>query len=228
MVTLSIYCDRDCKKSYDALPANARPTDWQDYWTSGAFTYLLSFYGVEFFEIKNEKSSMEYLNGRFKDTQIVRELNANSKRPYYHFRIQITDGYIDIVFNKFKIRKTVGRVNYSAKGFIFGDEPSPIPLRAGSVWPQPSVADIDETDDFDRFFTMQRRYRDGDPALAAYARECLKSELPVVDAKPYAAYVLGKVGKKSDLELIKPVYFQAKNELQKRHILDAIEILEAL
>lgn len=194
-VTLTIHCRREWEKAYTTPLANAHPNDGQAFLTSGKFTYFLSFCGVEYFEIQNEISSIEYLNGRFKDTQAVRELNAGSKCPYYHFRIQILGGYMDIIFKGVKIKKAMGRVNYSTKGYLIGTVP---PRKTAEVCPSQQqvfpVAMAD--DDFYCFFEMQKLYREGSPALAAYARQCLKSALPIEDAKPYAAYVLGKVGEK--------------------------------
>ena len=149
-------------------------------------------------------------------------MNANSKRPYYYFRIQLINGYIDIVFQRFKIRKARGRVNYS----LAEDAPSDTPPKCCEGLKP--IFPTEEIDDWNCFFTMQKMYRSGYPGLAEYAREYIKSELPVEDAKPYAAYVLGKIGEKSDLDLVRTVYFQTENELQKRHILEAIEALDAL
>lgn len=225
-VTLTIHCRRDWEKAYTPPLANARPDNGWAFLTNGDFTYFLLFCGVEYFEIVNEFSSIEYLNGRFKNTQAVREWNVGGKRLYYHFRIQILGGYMDIIFNGFKIKKAIGRVNYSAKEYLFDRV---FPREAAETCPsQQPVFPVDTAvDDFDCFIEMQKLFRENSPALAAYARQCLKSALPIKDAKPYAAYVLGKVGEKSDLDLVREIYFQAKSKLQKRHILDAIESLEA-
>lgn len=225
-VSLTLFCERDCERACQALSEKARPDDWREFLTSGKFTYVLTFSGVKHFEIKTDFGAMEYLNGRFKDSRLVRELNAGSKTPYYHFRIQITWGYIDLVFRRLKIRKTNGRVNYSTKGYCFAGTSSHGTVQESERL-QP-VFPIGEADDFDCFFTMQKLSADGNPALAAYARECLKSDLPIEDAKPYAAYLLGKLGNKSDLDLVREIFFQTDDELIKRHILDAIEALEAL
>ena len=226
-LSLTLYCDRDFGKTCEKLPEKDYPYDWRredwlKFFASGKFTYILTFYGVEHFEIKSEGNAMTYLNGRFKDSRIVKELNADSKTPYYHFRIQIVWGYIDIVFQKLKIRKACGRVNYAGKEDTYAATTSYKP------YGDPEYLQPEEITDFDCFLAMQKLYADGDPALTAYARECLKSELPIEDAKPYAAYLLGKVGDKSDLDLIKALYFQTEDELQKRHLSDAIETLEAL
>lgn len=225
-LSLTLYCDRDFNKACQEIPEKDYPKDWlpKDWFkvfTSGKFTYILTFYDVQHFEIKSKKNAMTYLNGRFKDSRIVRELNADSKTPYYHFRIQIIWGYIDIVFRKLKIRKADGRVNYAVKWDDSTVTSSQKPFG------DPEYLLPEEADDFDCFFTMRKLYADGDPALATYARNCLKSDLPVEDAKPYAAYLLGKVGEKTDLDLIRALYFQTKDELQKRHISDAIEALES-
>lgn len=221
-LSLTLYCDRDYEKTCEKLPEKDYPNDWLAFFTGGKFTYILTFYGVEHFEIKSEGNTMTYLNGRFKDSRIVKELNADSKTPYYHFRIQIVWGYIDIVFQKLKIRKACGRVNYAEKEAVTAATTCYKP------YGDPEYLQPEEITDFDCFLAMKKLYADGDPALTAYVRKCLKSELPVEEAKPYAAYLLGKVGDKSDLDLIKALYFQIDDELQKRHILDAIETLEAL
>lgn len=221
---LTLYCDCDCANAYQSLPVKKRPGVGRGFLMSGPFTYRLTFYNVMQFDFKSDGAYCEYINGRFKDSRLVRELNAESKTPYYHFRIQLGYGYayMDIVFQKFQIRKLQGRVNYAEPPLDELVRSSSHPFAETADWLPP-----EEAEDWTRFGTLQKLYCEGNPALASYARDCLRSALPLEDSKPYAAYLLGKAGDKSDLEAVKTVYFQTKNELQKKHLADAIEELEA-
>ena len=83
------------------------------------FIYYLTFKGVEYFNLERLPSFNDYINGRFKDTALLRKINEEDKRKCYHFRIQFDDGYGDIVFRDFIIRKKVGRVFYYDNSFHY-------------------------------------------------------------------------------------------------------------
>lgn len=52
----------------------------------------------------------DYINGRFKNSVVLQKIIKKTNKQYYHFRISTDDGYLDIIFSKFKIKKSTGRI----------------------------------------------------------------------------------------------------------------------
>jgi hypothetical protein len=65
-----------------------------------------------------EKYYIEYLNWRFKNSAKLKKLSKNKKNNFYHFRIQFTHWNLDIIFNKFWIR----RLHWELKWFKIKDK----------------------------------------------------------------------------------------------------------
>lgn len=82
--------------------------DWNMYALDKRYTYTLSFINCRYFEYHrdNLRSYAEYINGRFKNSAKLKEFGKKTKKRLYHLRIQLADGYIDLIFNKFYIEKT--------------------------------------------------------------------------------------------------------------------------
>ncbi len=81
------------------------------------YDYELHFHDCKHFEsnLLKDVDYIEYLNGRFKNSAKLKNLSKFTHKKYFHFRMQLTAGICDIIFNKFSIRKiswTISIPNY--------------------------------------------------------------------------------------------------------------------
>jgi len=191
----------------------------------GKFAYLLTFSKTLYFHQENSCSSYEYLYGRFKDTALLRRLEKEHKTKLYHFRIEITHGYIDLIFKKFTIKKIAGRVNYSTDGYYL--EPREITCSKDEINQiHRKIENSGYDDDFDLYDDLEKLYEMQDESILKYLRICITFPKDYEDSRVYATYLLGKFGDKSDLPKMKEIYFECNDLLQKIHIMDAIELLK--
>jgi len=227
LVTLTLECSRDIadvwkKLKYDNDIFNAYIHEKID-----NFTYVLTFKGTKYFHLERLIMVNDFINGRFKDTALLRTLTAESKKPLFHYRIQIDDGYMDIVFSDFIIRKKAGRVKYPI-------EKIPHQTCISLTADEKKLALVG--DDFERFLTMQKLFRTNDPALLRIARENLWLD-DYGDACLYSAYLLGKLGDMNDVPKLFEIYLLIEEHifsitacrcnaiLPKRVIMDSIELI---
>lgn len=224
---LTIESCRDREKKWNTLKGNNDLK--RDYIKThkDEFIYYLTFKGVEYFHMERMPSCNDYINGRFKDTALLREINEEVKRKCYHFRIQLDDGYCDIVFKDFIIRKRIGRVFYYNKDY---NEPL--------HYYQLIDDDVDNAthgDDICRLIAMQKLWIAKHPKLLQMARENILLDNDFPDSRLYSAYLLGKLGDETDLPILYDMYFNIESDmmadsicrcstlLPKRNIMDAIE-----
>ena len=191
------------------------------------FTYILTFKGTRYFHSERLIMVNDYINGRFKDTALLRKLSAENKKSLYHFRIQIDDGYMDIIFSDFVIKKKTGRVKYPIKETI---------AHTCKCFDEDSKKAALDGDDFERFLAMQKLFQKNSPALLEIARKNLWFD-NYGDACLYSAYLLGKLGDKNDISNLLELYLKIEENfviksvcrcgaiLPKRNILDAIELI---
>ena len=112
-VLLTLESCRDIDNAWERLKGDG---DTRHQYIEGhkdEYIYTLLFLGTVYFHVERMMYCGDYINGRFKDTALLRRLQSGSKKPLYHFRIQFADGYADILFDGFQIRKQTGRVNYA-------------------------------------------------------------------------------------------------------------------
>lgn len=182
------------------------------------YEYILTFLGVSFLEVNTTLQYCEYVNGRFK---------AIPKGKYY-FRIQTRDGYIDIGYRSFKLRKQIGRVSY--KGVT---ECDPWMNRSRLV-SEDQVIDIlhrlddntyTEEQEFDLFLDLQRLYVSKNTEIAPYLRRIINLGWDSEDAVPYAAWLLGKFGSHFDIPLLRQLWGSADDPMIRKNISDAIAAL---
>ena len=227
LVALTLECSRDIADVWKKLKYDNDIFDAYIHEKIDNFTYILTFKGTKYFHVERLIMVNDYINGRFKDTALLRTRTGESKKPLYHYRIQIDDGYMDIVFSDFFIRKKVGRVKYTI-GKI--QHQTYIPL---TVYEKKAALD---GDDFERFSTMQKLFRVNDPALLRIARENLWFD-DYGDACLYSAYLIGKLGDMNDVPKLLEIYSLIEEHLfsitacrcnailPKRVILDSIELI---
>ena len=182
------------------------------------YGYLLTFSGVSHLEIHTSLEWCDYINGRFK---------AIPKGTYY-FRIQTADGYMDIGYHGFRLRKRVGRVSY--KGI-----PDPEPWRATSlpiteapiagIWKLLAEHGYTGEDEFALYLDLERLYASKAEGLAPYLRRIAASGWQSEDAVPFAAWLLGKFGDSGDIPLLRQLWGQATHPMIRKNLSDAIEAL---
>ena len=114
---LSLQCSRECEEEQGN----------RDNILEEKYGYRLYFSGLHHFGGSSALQWTEYLNGRFK---AIRGAKGN-----FYFRIQTADGYMDIGYDRFRIRKVRGRVSY--RGI---DEISPWIDKACAARPEEAAA----------------------------------------------------------------------------------------
>ena len=227
LVTLTIECSREMEEIRNMLKGDYDVRRAYIDENIDSFTYILAFKGTKYFHTERLIMVNDYINGRFKDTALLRKLIAENKKPYYHFRIQIADGYMDIIFSDFTIRKRAGRVKYPIKEISY--------QTCKSLTDDDKKAALDG-DDFERFLVMQKLFKESDLSLPEIARKNLWFD-DDGDACLYSAYLLGKFGDISDVSKLLELYLKIEEQLisksicrcdailPKRNIMDAIELI---
>jgi len=227
-VMLTIECTRDINDMWNKI--NGTLDNKQKYIDEhmDTFIYNLSFRGAEYFHIERLIVMNDYLSGRFKDTALLRKLSGENKSPLYHYRIQIDDGYMEIIFSNFNLRKKTGRVKYSIDNTFHQTQESV------------TSTDIKEAlngDDSMRFKAMQKLYKANAHEISEIARKNINFE-DYGDSCLYSAFLLGKFGNLSDIPSLMELYLNIEEYLTsksvsrcstilpKRNILDAIELIK--
>lgn len=232
-VTFEIECSRDMDKKYNELKSDSAA--WEEYMENQGnnYIYLLTFKNSEYFHVERLLGCSDYLNGRFKVTALLKELQKESKRQLYHFRIQFPDGYADMIFSDFIIRKKQGRVKYDTNVGYSTTEGMKLLERDNTV---KRAKTGDETE---RLFALHDLYKNKDADIQVIARENLNFSPELVDSNLYAAYILGKIGDESEYSNLMKLYFGIEKNmmaqsvcymsplLPRRNIMDAIELIQA-
>lgn len=200
------------------------------------FTYHLRFTRLAYFrtDFAHELNNNDYINGRFKQSALLRRLQAQNPKARYHLRIQTANGYMDIVFQDFQIRKGHGRVRYYPVDFHNVGLYTAAPLKY-------VFAETEETadDDFDRFQEILCMQKEADPRLLEVLRRHAALDMRYEDSCILSLYLLGKYGDTVDLPLLMRKLEMIESELEqtgyvvptaallpKRIILDAVEEIQ--
>lgn len=208
------------------------------------FTYLLRFHGVEHFSCSKDNyfwhTGIDIASTVFKDTALLHRLEKEAEKSLYHLRFSFWDGYMDVVFSKFTIRREGGRVCYKPQV-----NPAVVAWDAYLYAPNgywlrhdPFEADIthpEGDDDFDlqewvddilwaRLYQFHQA--DNVQAMISQSRAYLAQRPTYAHAELYAAYLLGKHGDQSDLPALTVHFLHAETAIQKRVILDAMELIQ--
>ena len=232
-LTLTLQCERECRKNWQDRNWNVRA--FRADLERNIYTYHLTFFGVEHTQLERSGDwwQMEYVNGRFKDSALLHRLQQQVDHPLYHVRIQLSGGYLDVVFRRFQVRKAVGRVQYisAEQRELFEQN------RKQRPYVSPEECDRirrdirdkaygePEVDDIALYYDLEALYHAQVPDLGELARQCFQWNWPAEDALPYAAYILGKTGGRGDLPLLYPLLSTVTEPLLRRNLLDAIERL---
>lgn len=208
------------------------------------FTYLLRFHGVEHFSCSDTSygwyAGISIASTVFKDTALLHRLEKEAEKPLYHLRFSFWDGYMDVVFAKFTIRREGGRVSYKPEfdpalmdwriyhyapnGYWLGDDPFLADIN------HPEGEDESDRHEWIEDVLWARLYwihQAGDAhAILAQAREYLVNPPGNYQAELYAAYLLGKHGDQSDLPALTAHFLHAEAAIRRRVFLDAMELIQ--
>lgn len=173
----------------------------------------------------------EYLNGRFKDSPLLRRVRKSQRRQCLHLRIQTTAGYLDIVFGNFAITRTVGRI-------VLPRMNTPQPpfahvLKRFDAQPRHAVRNTARgNDEFLCAEALAYLARVGDRQAASIAADILQRRETGNEFDPRepdvvsAIYALGICGRRADLERLWRVHARSDEPMFRRHVLDAIERIQ--
>ena len=197
------------------------------------YTYILHFSGVYGFRSVTELRTSEVINGRFKKTAWLNEQQQRTKKKLYQFRIGLADGFIDLIFGSFYIRKVVGRISYrdiDELGAFYKEWYHRSPEQITDIMKKLQADVSDSICDLNLEFL----YANGVKDLRSICHTIITGKASP-DAKVYAAWLLGKCGTKDDLQLLWDVYRTeterkeyelGSDDLMKyRNLIDAIENL---
>ena len=232
-VVVRLVCDRDQRAEWPKFHGDY--VKWRDYVTENAekYIYILKFTRTVWLERKQiEDGGGEFLSARFKDSALLKKLQKKNKRRLYHLRIHATDGLIDVIFAGFEIRRLHGRVNY-AYDILPPRQLDDFELEMAAEEIYKGLPE----DDLDRCLLLKRFYEVQHPDLLRALRDCMASDEPVEDAKICAAYLLGKVGGRTDIPVMidlmdemertmtKAGYYFSTIMQRRQNILDAVELI---
>ena len=241
-VTITVDCARDREDELEKLKGDdAEKKAFIDE-HKDQFVYKLTFDGCKVFNCEKIASSGEFLNGRFKNSVILQKMKAADFSDYYHFRIQLVDGYIDLVFRKFIIRKLIGRMRYDdfenidyKISWLKNFKNSRLLASNGSLNVD-KVLELAKTgNDIERQYALTYLAFHTKLNLVETARTILSLGNNFDMAKIISIFILGEQSDESDVPMLMLMYFDIERKmskadisinstlLPKRHIMDAIE-----
>ncbi len=208
-LTVELSCEREWP-SHDRM-----------YMNDPQFIYKLNFEDCKHIEYQRYDTARvaEYINGRFKKSAKLHYIVTESKKRHYHLRIQLADGFLDLVFRKFIIGKSKGLIEL----------PSRISPRWYFDWVLKKYDHyaIDEVRNIAlcgeiilKTGALEYLWLMNDDICRDVAIKHLSDE----DAWIAAVFILGEVGSMKEIsQLINSINAREHDSLAYRHICDAIE-----
>lgn len=228
------------------LPGQPKPYDLtlQIYSGHDGYTYLLRFHNAVHFEYNAPMpwhTGQEISSTIFKDTALLHRLQAGEAKPLYHLRFSHWDGYTDVIFERFTIRREGGRVNYKSEvppEMITWDRQYYAPNFRFFLKNDPYQVDIatlisddqeDRDEQIDDILWAQLYHHDvcvRTDELLQLSRSILAEQPACKHARMYAAFLLGKHGTSEDMPTLTAQYLAEQNLLKRRVIMDAMELIQ--
>lgn len=194
--------------------------------------YFLRFHRIHHFDYATGASlylAEGIFSTDFMDTPLLHRLQKNCAKPLYHLRIRTNCGLMDIIFERFTIRRAHGRMDYHCdeKECWFDWDTSMEAL--GGTIPEANLRlPLDALNDMDRLdvlvykLYLAQKAQDV-PAMLTLARRILTDPLGLCWLS-YAATLLGHYGDSSDLPALMRLHLHPDAEPeQKQAALDAME-----
>ena len=185
------------------------------------YQYTLIFEDCRHIEYQRDNvgKPAEYINGRFKDTAKLRQIIVRTRKKHYHLRIQLADGFLDLIFSKFSIEKLEGKID--------------LPARIEARWYFDWVLKKFENDNIEE---IRRIAEFGELSIKAYALEYLWrvqdnmcydlaiKALSDKDAWISATFIIGEIGDLAAIPYLANLLNNVEyDSLTCRHINDAID-----
>ena len=208
-VQLELSCEREWPER-----------NWDKYAGDVKYRYVLTFENCVYVEYERENfgSYTEYLNGRFKKSAKLKQILLKTKKNYYHLRIQLADGYIDMIFSKFLIEKQEGNIALAKRISIdwYFDT-------IDRKFNQMELTNIRKLA-FDGEFPLRTRALEylwiiKDQSIEGLSIEALKDE----DTCIPGVFILGEIGNVKNLSYLMDIFKFSEDVLFRRHIKDACE-----
>ena len=208
-VIFNLSCEREWPES-----------EREKYMFDAKYLYKLTFEECRHIEWQyNRGNFIEFINGRFKKTAKLIRINAESRKKYYHLRIQLSGGFLDLIFSKFAIEKQESEVK--------------LPARFETRWyfdwvlkkfSNNSIDEIREIAEHGEFpikaCALEYLWRVQDNKCYDLAIKALNDE----DSWIGAAFILGEVGSFDVVPLLINLLRKFEcDSIVRRHITDAIE-----
>lgn len=195
--------------------------DSEKYIFDTKYVYRLYFKHCKYFEYERKDTGTiaEYLNGRFKNSAKLSEIREGSRNYYYHLRIQLADGYIDIIFNAFYMEKVEGEVKLPGRINLewYFDK---IRKRFKNSKNEDVRKMVFSEDWLDKIQAMEYLWLIKDEKCFDYAMTALDDE----DGWIASTYILGELGRIESLKKLNNLLEKVENcPISKRHIKDTIE-----
>lgn len=230
-LVLTIISSRDFEEAHDwdnnKYTRAQRRVFYQE--PKDQYTYLLKFSNCHYFIQETEFFESVYLNGRFKDSALLQKLMREEKKKLFHFRIQLSAGYIDIVFERFSIRKLNGRAKpEDCEKYDYTEMWLRNKVKKnfnGQIDYNALFTLLNSGTDVERSFAFSYLCRIKNMNVIESARKAISLDKSHYDFTRVAAFwAIGMQGNEDDLPLLMDEYFNGyDNSLYKRHIMDAIE-----
>jgi hypothetical protein len=178
--------------------------------------------------------SLEYSNGRFKDTVALRDAERRPRRKLLQFRIQLgCDGYIDVIFARVSVEREVGRMRLQAlpRGGRGGGRLRLAPDRRPAAALTRVV--LESACEFEREAALLQLQARRHPDAAVLAERLVKRALGRRAFDAYQSdlvagiYVLGLRGSARHVPLLAKAAEKVDTPLFRRHVQDALERIAA-
>lgn len=247
-IVLTIKSCRDIDNEWDRL--NGTKIEKEIYITDNKNKYIYNLYFVDCKYFNYEKSIKvnDYINGRFKNTAILQKITKSTNKYYYHFRISTDDGYLDVIFSKFKIKKLIGRIyikdtqirNNEIKDYNINwlkkYDKGILLMENGELNKMKLLELMNSGDDVERYYALYYFMKYDNETVTDYARNIIRLDWDDYEmSKIMAISLIGNQGDRQDLPALLKEYFAVEERLSndstcycstllpKRHIMDAIE-----
>lgn len=221
VLELVLSCEREWVADYNLEQGYSPESKGFDQRYNDKYMYRLIFLDCKLFEANVSDYGVEYINGRFKDTAQLKRIRDREKKEYYHLRIQLSEGYLDIIFNEFKIEKVNGEIILPSE-----DIEDVIPFDyAINRFKDKSHEEVRYTsingDWFDRYLAIQYLSVINDPCALECALVSINHEEDEV--KLAAIHVVGKYANSDVVPMLLQMWLESDQLLLKKHIIDNVE-----
>lgn len=208
---LTFACEREWRnaKSGMALGADDR------------FRHEVVFGTCGHIEIEREfpQDVAEFINARFKDSIALAQIKKATRRRHYHLRMELVDGFIDVIFGQFSMISGTTTKASNAKSRIQKYTPFCLRIPGATDTRLVRLANSDDNRAEDAMLTLLDR---GDRRALAAARRQISCE--DMGAWATAVFIVGQLGSQRDLRLLMANCTHTNHSaLARRHRDDAVE-----